>query len=347
MTFQRREEERSELAEDETCWIVVLGDRKMKFTIVEDDCHEWLEKRVKNSIHAVITDPPFGLIEYSARELQKMRERRGGIWRIPPAIGGSLRKPLPRFTVLSNTDLERLQKFFERWGKLILKVLTPGGHVFIASNPLLSLHVSLGLTRAGFECRGEIIRLVRTLRGGDRPKLAEKEFDSISVMPRSCFEPWGLFRKPIEAKRVSENLRKWGTGGLRRTPDNRPFPDVLKSEFPSDTEKEIAPHPSLKPQRFLRQIIWAALPLGKGTILDPFMGSGSTLAAAMAVGYESVGIEVDKEFSALARRAIPKLAALKVDWESFEGPNGNGSTAKMGAWNTRRLGRNERQTALF
>jgi len=34
-------------------------------------------------------------------------------------------------------------------------------------------------------------------------------------MPRSMWEPWILFRKPIEG-RVQDNLRKWKTGGFRR-----------------------------------------------------------------------------------------------------------------------------------
>jgi DNA modification methylase len=56
----------------------------------------------------------------------------------------------------------------------------------------------------------------------------------------------------------------------------------------------------------------AVLPLGQGIILDPFAGSGSTLAAANAVGYESIGIEKDTQYVTMARRAIPKLGTLIV-----------------------------------
>lgn len=296
----------------------------MGYEVVCGDCFTWLSDREPNSIHAVVTDPPFGLLEYSKAQMEKMRAGRGGVWRIPPSIGGAERKPLPRFTVLSAKELEIIRAFFEDWGNRVHRVIVPGGTVLIASNPLVSPYVCQGLLAAGLERRGEIIRLVRTLRGGDRPKNAEKEFPEVSVMPRSCYEPWLLFRKPISEQRVAANLRKWGTGGLRRTPGGQPFPDVLRSETPPDIEVGIAPHPSLKPQRFMRQIVWGALPLGKGVILDPFMGSGSTLAAAHAVGYEAIGVELDPEFVKLAKRAVPKLAALQVDWSTFEGVNGNG-----------------------
>src|SRR5437870_5199597 len=68
------------------------------------DAFAWLDQAPANSIHAVVTDPPYGLVEYSERELAKRRKGRGGVWRIPPAFDGVQRSPLPRFTVLSPTD---------------------------------------------------------------------------------------------------------------------------------------------------------------------------------------------------------------------------------------------------
>lgn len=75
--------------------------------------------------------------------------------------------------------------------------------------------------------------------------------------------------------KVSDCLREFQTGGLRRTPDGKPFSDVIFSERTPRRERDIADHPSLKPQSFLRQIVYAVLPLGKGIVADPFMGSGS------------------------------------------------------------------------
>jgi len=63
----------------------------------------------------------------------------------------------------------------------------------------------------------------------------------------------------------------------------------------------------LKPQDFLRKIVRAALPLRDGLVLDPFAGSGSTLAAANFLEMESIGIERSEEFYKLAAKAITKL----------------------------------------
>lgn len=276
------------------------------------DCNAWLEAREAHSIQAVVTDPPYGLVEYSDVELAKLRAGRGGVWRIPPGFDGANRAPLPRFTTLTAQDLEGLDSFFFRWAKRLVRVLVPGANVVVASNPLLSYLVSGALVRAGLERRGEIARLVMTMRGGDRPKAAHVEFEGVSVMPRSMWEPWLVFRRPLEG-RVQDNLRKWGTGGFRRLSATKPFGDVIASAPTRAAERRLAPHPSLKPQAFLRQIVRAALPLGRGVVLDPFAGSGSTLAAAEAVSYESIGVERDRAYFDLAAEAVPRLAALRVE----------------------------------
>ena len=271
---------------------------------------EWMNRQRPRSIHAIVTDPPYALVEYSDKEQRKLRAGRGGVWRIPPALDGVTRSPVPRFTVLTDQDRAQLEAMFSAFAGAAMRILVPGAHLVIASHPLLSHLAYQPLLVAGFEKRGEIIRLVRTLRGGDRPKNAHREFAGVSVMPRSGWEPWGLFRKPCEG-RVEDNLRTWRTGGLRRPSDSLPFGDVIASAPARPTERRLAPHPSLKPQAFLRAVVRAVLPLGKGTVLDPFAGSGSTLAAAAAVGYRSIGIERDRRYFALAARAVPRLAALE------------------------------------
>lgn len=277
--------------------------------LVGADCLAWLENRDSDSVHAIVTDPPYGLVEYSDSEQNKLRSGRGGVWRIPPSYDGHRRSPLPRFTTLTHGDLNALDFFFHRWARAILRVLVPGAQVVVASNPLLSYLVAGAVVRAGFERRGEIIRLTMTMRGGDRPKDAHEEFSEVSVMPRSMWEPWLIFRKPLEG-RVQDNLRKWKTGGFRRPSPEQPFGDVISSSPTRACERAISMHPSLKPQSFMRQIVRAVLPLGEGIVLDPFAGGGSTLAAAEYLGYESIGIERDAEYFRIAREGIPRLAAL-------------------------------------
>jgi hypothetical protein len=125
-----------------------------------------------------------------------------------------------------------------------------------------------------------------------------------------------LFRRPISERTVADNLRRWKTGGLRRLSLERPLPDAIPSGRTPEREAAISDHPCLKPQHFMRIVVRALLPLGEGVLVDPFMGSGATIAAAEAVGYESVGVEIEEHYFALAERAVPRLAAL---YPTFQG----------------------------
>jgi DNA modification methylase len=278
-------------------------------TLIQADALSWLASLPPHSLHAVVTDPPYGLIEYDACDHRKLRAGRGGVWRIPPSFDGAKRRPVPRFTVLSAAQLAALSAFFAGLGAALQRALVPGAHVFVASNPLLSTLTFHALQQSGLEKRGEVVRLVQTLRGGDRPKGAESAFPDVSVMARSGWEPWGMFRKPLDGT-VAQNLKRWGTGGLRRVSGAAPFKDVIPSAPTGRAERAMAAHPSLKPQAFLRQLVRASLPLGVGIVYDPFAGSGSTLAAAQAIGYHAVGTERDAKYFRMACRAFGKLAAL-------------------------------------
>ena len=282
--------------------------------LVHADCLEWLAHVPENTLHAIVTDPPYGVKEYDPDQLEKRANGNGGVWRVPPSFDGHVRAPVPRFTALDANGRKRLENFFSGWSRAACHALRPGGHVFIASNAFLAPLVYSALMDGGLEFRGQIIRLVRTLRGGDRPKNAEEEFPGVSSLPRGCYEPWGLFRKPMLPKmKVSDCLREFQTGGLRRTGDDLPFSDTIVSGRTPPIERMIANHPSLKPQGFLRQIVRAALPLGTGIIADPFAGSGSTVAAGEAIGNQVVGVERLVDYYRMAQRAVPLLAKLVPD----------------------------------
>src|SRR6185437_2181331 len=68
---------------------------------VQADCFDWLSAVEESTIHAVVTDPPYGIKEYEHGQIAKRDAGRGGIWRIPPSFDGSNRAPLPRFTALN------------------------------------------------------------------------------------------------------------------------------------------------------------------------------------------------------------------------------------------------------
>ena len=79
------------------------------YQLFHGDCFHWLRERQPGSLHAVCTDPPYGILEFTEKEIAKLRAGRGGVWRLPPTIGGSRRDPLPRFTILTDAQKNQLK----------------------------------------------------------------------------------------------------------------------------------------------------------------------------------------------------------------------------------------------
>ena len=282
----------------------------MTLQLLHADCLQALPSLPANSVHAVCTDPPFAGTEFDPEHLGSLRGAAPGIWRTPTT--GKFKNPLPKSYALGPRARLHAASYYDRLGAALLPALRPGAHALLATLPALQHLVTTRLEAQGFEVRGTLVRLLTSFRGGDRPKGAEAEFPDVSVVPRSAYEPWVLLRKPFSERTAAQNLRRWGTGALRRQSRQDPVWDLIPCGRVSARERALAPHPCLKPQRFLRRVVQMLLPTGEGTVLDPFMGSGSTIAAAEALGVDSIGIERDPEFYALATRAIPLLAQMSV-----------------------------------
>lgn len=59
------------------------------YEIQHTDAFQWLDNAAPSCVHAVVADPPYGLVEYTEKELTKLRNGNGGgVWRIPPSFDG-------------------------------------------------------------------------------------------------------------------------------------------------------------------------------------------------------------------------------------------------------------------
>jgi site-specific DNA-methyltransferase (adenine-specific) len=85
-------------------------------------------------------------------------------------------------------------------------------------------------------------------------------------------------------------------------PPGKPIPDVIDFRYTGNTL-----HPTQKPTTALTPLISAFCPSG-GIVLDPFAGSGSTLAAAMQLGRRYIGIEIDAQHHRTATTRLEVLA---------------------------------------
>ena len=71
------------------------------------------------------------------------------------------------------------------------------------------------------------------------------------------------------------------------------------------THKRVEPvdHPSPKPESLMGRLIEVVSPVG-GTVLDPFMGSGTTLRAAKDLGRKAIGIEIEERYCEIAAKRL-------------------------------------------
>jgi site-specific DNA-methyltransferase (adenine-specific) len=81
------------------------------YQYIHADCFQYMPCIAENSITAIITDPPYGVKEYTATEIDKKNNGCGGLWRIPQCFDGHKRQPVPRFSVINDDAKERKNVF--------------------------------------------------------------------------------------------------------------------------------------------------------------------------------------------------------------------------------------------
>lgn len=122
-------------------------------------------------------------------------------------------------------------------------------------------------------------------------------------------KPWG---RPAFKQRAWVNQCEyvvWGTAGSSATTTDgstQPLPGIYRAAAPTDRE-----HQTQKPLDVMRELV-QIVPEG-GTILDPFMGSGTTGAAALLEGRRFVGVEMVEHYAEVARRRILTAAGERIE----------------------------------
>lgn len=103
--------------------------------------------------------------------------------------------------------------------------------------------------------------------------------------------------------KASKSERNAGCEGLPVVPQHRNGAGLGEGLDPMAPSYGQNHHPTVKPIKLMEYLCKLITPLG-GTILDPFMGSGSTGVAAKKLGFGFVGIEREAEYVAIAKRRI-------------------------------------------
>ena len=105
------------------------------------------------------------------------------------------------------------------------------------------------------------------------------------------------------ARKNDKAKHKYNYSLMKEINGGKQMKDVWTFTAPGKIEKSEGKHPTQKPLVLLDRIIRASTDEGD-IILDPFLGSGTTMVAALLAGRNSVGIEQEKEFCELSKKRI-------------------------------------------
>tara|TARA_R100000353_G_C6481144_1_gene189158 strand:+ start:48 stop:1007 length:960 start_codon:yes stop_codon:yes gene_type:complete len=158
------------------------------------------------------------------------------------------------------------------------------------------------------------------------------EWEGWGTALKPAHEPIVLARKPLSEKNVVENVLKHNNGAINieackiPTENNPRFPAnvihdgktnlySLNNYFycakPSKHEKgNNNTHPTVKPLNLMSYLCKLVTPK-EGTVLDPYMGSGTTGIAANELGMKFIGIESNNEYYVIAKNRLEKTIYQK------------------------------------
>jgi DNA modification methylase len=287
--------------------------------ILNGDCREVMRTLPENSVDAIVTDPPYHLTNGGGGPHGKSRETPFARARAGATSTGFMGMTWDGGDVAFQA---------ETWAEA-LRVLKPGGHLLAFGGTRTYHRLVCAIEDAGFVVRD----MAAWLYGAGFPKATDKAkipaaWRGWNTALKPAIEPISLARKPMIGT-LAENLQRWGTGGSAarffwspkasradRNEGLQGMPEVMPPtavDRPGQAERGTGRgsrsgpranhHPTVKPTDLMRYLCRLVTPKG-GVVLDPFMGSGSTLKAAELEGFSAIGIELDPQYIEIARRRI-------------------------------------------
>ncbi len=280
------------------------------YALTRGECRAALRKLAANSIDLIATDPPYFIHgmgdEWSDAALQKSKDR-------SQTIGG-----LPVGMKFDPEQGKRLEAFMTELGEAAIPAMKPGAFFLAFSQPRLTHRMAIALENAGFEIRDV---LIWEHQGGQGKAFSQDHFvDKMEISDsakakmkaklggrktpqlRPKFETIVLAQKPRDGT-FAENYYKWETGLIDLNFD--PQPTTIFGYNKPRREKTID-HMTVKPVELMMRLIEIFSAPGQ-TVLDPFMGSGTTGVAAALCERNFQGYEIEPRYYQMARRRI-KLA---------------------------------------
>ena len=250
------------------------------------DCVEVLKEKVDaGSVNLVFADPPYNL---SGNGLKWKGNKTGGDWYMVNEAWDKM------------TETEYTM-FTCDWIESCSKVLKENGSIYISCTYHNIGEVIIALKRMRFKINNVIV----WQKTNAMPNMTKRVFTHSSE-----FVVWAVKGKNWvfdydTLKQINSERQKDGSAKQMR--DVWSLPLVQGKERLKDKNGR-ARHPTQKPEKMLQRIIVASSNVGD-TVLDPFLGSGTTAVVAKKLRRNWIGIEKSGKYADIARGRIRKAKA--------------------------------------
>lgn len=273
------------------------------------DCTQILPSLQAESVHLVLTDPPYFLDGLDAHWKKGRPKKATG------TIGG-----LPIGMKFDRRQSQSLQRFIEPVAAELLRILKPGGFAPIFSAPRLYHRMAVAVENAGFEIRDQYVwhytrkaqfkafSMDHFVRKNPKYSASEKQAVLTELAGRKTpqlrpqFESILCAQKPRHGTFV-ENWLEHGTGLIdaAQTLSGQAPATVMAAE--KDPKDKYNCHLTPKPLRLCEHLI-RLFTRPQQWVLDPFLGSGTTCLAAQQADRHSIGIEINPDYLQIAEKRL-------------------------------------------
>jgi len=255
----------------------VFHDSVHHIKILQGDCLDILAKIPEDSIDLIFADPPYFLSNDGITcHAGRMVSVNKGQWD---------RSPGP----------DKMHDFNRAWLAACQRVLQPNGSIWVSGTSHVIHSVGFAMQQLGFKLLNDIT----WVKPNPPPNLSCRYFTHAT-------------ETLIWAAKSKKSRHTFHYRLMKETNGGKQMKSVWPFYPPSAGEKRFGKHPTQKPVALLERILLASSN-PRDLVLDPFMGSGSTLVAAFRASRFVIGIEAFPEWNSLAlRRIVAELIFVQI-----------------------------------
>ena len=284
--------------------------------ILEGDCIDIMRTIEPASVHLVLTDPPYFLDKLdSSWNKEHIEEQKSK---------GRTIKSLPVGMKFDPAQGIKLQEFYRAVAAEVFRVLKPGAFFLSFSQPRLYHRMAIAVEQSGFEIRDQYVwrftkksqcKAFRLNHFIDRMKVSDDVKKQIleSLDNRKTpqlkpeFESIIVAQKPKDGTFL-DNWLNYKTGLVELDKWGKQPTTVFTFEKPE--KEKYNGHLTVKPIELCSKLI-EIFSEPEQTVLDPFLGSGTTIISCIQTNRNCIGIEKNKEYVEIAKQRLNDISQME------------------------------------